>query len=238
MKVSISRKINFFDIGTDYRITLASLFRVLQEASSKHSDDAENAMTAADCRWILNRMAARVDRYPAYGETVTAVTWHRGSKGYKAFRDYELYANGDRLAAATSVWLYYDMNARRLLKVPTDTAEIYGIQTETATGIDITGWKPDSGFAPDFTTCITTRPTDYDPLHHVNNAVYYEYLISLLCRGGLDPMRIASVTLQYQKEIGQEIDAVQAGCSLSDRQGLFKIYSDDTVFASGDFEYV
>ncbi len=237
MKVSISRKINFFDIGTDYRITLASLFRVLQEASSKHSDDAENAMTAESCRWILNRMAAQVDRYPTYGETVTAVTWHRGSKGYKAFRDYELYANGERLAAATSVWLYYDMNARRLLKVPTDTGKIYGMETGTATAIDITGWKPVTDFAPDHKTHITTRPTDYDPLHHVNNVVYYDYLLSLLRRSGMDPGRVSSVTLQYDKQIGQEIDAVQAACSLSDHRGVFKIYSDDTVFASGDFEY-
>lgn len=237
MKVSISRRINYFDIDTSYRITLGSLFRILQEASSKHSDDAEKGMTATNQRWLLNRIAAKIDRYPNYGETVTAVTWHRGSRGYKAYRDYELYADGHRVAAATTVWLWYDLAARRLLHVPPDTGDKYGMNEESATDIDIDSWKPDFKFPPDHITRITTRHTDYDPLNHVNNSIYFDYLVALLSRNGMEPDRIGSITLQFQKEIGRHVEAVETGCSLSGRRGVFKIFSEDVVFAAGSFEY-
>jgi len=234
MKVSISRQINYFDIDTNYRISLGSLFRVLQEASSKHHDDAERGNDTS-CKWILNRMAATIDCYPRYGDTVTAVTWHRSSKGYKAWRDYELHADGRRLAAVTSTWLYYDLAARKLRRVPADTGERYGVAEVAATGIDIEAWKPDFDFVPDQTTRITTRPTDYDPLNHVNNSIYFDYLAALLFRNGTPSDRIGSITLQYQKEIGRHVEAVEAGCTISGRRGVFKIFSDDTVFAAGEF---
>ena len=234
MKVSITRKLNYFDIGPDYRITLGALFRVLQEASSRHSDDAENAMTAVGRRWILNRIAAGIIRYPVYGEEVTAVTWHRASKGYKAYREYELYSGDSRVAYATTVWLYYDMEANRLLKVPPDTGEKYGMVEDTATRFDIEKWKPATGITPQHTTRITTRPTDYDPLYHVNNAVYFDYVTTLLYRNGFDPGLVSSIFLQYNKQIGQDVNVLEAGYETEENNtGVFAIYNEDTVFASG-----
>lgn len=236
MKVSITRTLNYFDIGTDYRITLGALFRVLQEASGKHADDAENAMTAVGRRWILSRIAADIDRYPVYGETVTAVTWHRTSKGYKTYREYELYAGDARVASATTVWLYYDLDTRRLLKIPPDTGAKYGTVDQTATRFDIDAWKPEAEIDPDHTTRITTRPTDYDPLNHVNNAVYFDYLSTLLCRNGFDPGLLKSIHLHYNKQIGRDIETLEASCESRKNTGVFKIYDNDTVFAMGKWE--
>lgn len=236
MKVSITRTLNYFDIGTDYRITLGALFRVLQEASGKHADDAENAMTATGQRWILSRIAASIDYYPVYGDTVTAVTWHRASKGYKTFREYELYLGDTRIAAATTLWLYYDLEARRLLKIPPDTGDKYGVVEQYATRFDLDSWKPGTKINAQYTTRITTRPTDYDPLNHVNNAVYFDYLITLLCRNGFDPGSIRTVFLQYTKQIGRDIDVLEAGYEINGDSGIFKIYDDETVFALGQWE--
>lgn len=235
MKVSISRTLHYFDIGIDYRITPAALFRVLQEASGKHADDAENAMTATGRRWILHRIAAEITRYPAYGETVTAVTWHRKSRGYKAYREYELFAGDIRVAAATSVWFYYDTDAGRLLKVPRDTGEKYGVVEAVATPFDLEGWKPEPMIHPRYTTRITTRPTDYDPLHHVNNAVYFDYLSTLLCRNGYDPGRIKTLLLQYNRQIGKNIEVIEGGYDVAGNTGTFKIYNEDNIFAAGQW---
>jgi medium-chain acyl-[acyl-carrier-protein] hydrolase len=236
MKVHITRALNYFDIGTDYRINLGSLFRLLQEASGKHADEAENAMTAVGRRWILSRIAANIERYPEYGETVTAVTWHRGSRGYKTHREYELYARGDRIASATSVWLFYDLEAGRLLKIPHDTGDKYGVDNQAATTFDLEAWKPDTGFEPQYTTRITTRPTDYDPLNHVNNAVYFDYLSTLLSRNGTDSGRIKTICLQYNKQIGWDVEMLDAGYVTNGNTGLFKIYSDSVMFAFGKWE--
>ena len=237
MKISITRALNYFDIGPDYRVTLGSLFRVLQEASSKHSDIAENGMTATGRRWVLNRLSIEIDRYPVYGETVTAATWHRASKGYKAYRDYELFSGGTRVAAATTIWLYYDLDAARLLKVPRDTGEKYGVVAETATRFDLEGWKPETEINPRCTTQITTRPSDYDPLRHVNNAVYLDYLSTVLFRNNIDPGRINTVCLQYNKQIGQDVEMVEAGFDMNGNVGKFKFYDNNTAFAAGKWEF-
>lgn len=236
MKVSISRAVNFFDIGPDYRATLGAVFRMLQQASSKHSDEAENAMTAVNRRWILNRTAAQIERYPEYGETVTAVTWHRGSRGYKAYRDYELYCGQERVAAAATVWLSFDLNTRRLVRIPADTAEKYGVTDQTAIDMDIEGWKPDTKFVPDHETRITTRPTDYDPVRHVNNVVYFDYIETLRAQNGDAPGNIHRLILQYQKEISQEIPVVTVGCQQRANLSVFKMYDDANVFACGQWE--
>ncbi|MFO8113545.1 MAG: thioesterase [Desulfosalsimonadaceae bacterium] len=236
MKVSITRTLNYFDIGQDYRITLGALFRVLQEASSKHADDADNAMTAPARRWILSRIAADIGHYPRYGDTVTAVTWHRASKGYKSYREYELYAGDTRVASASTLWLYYDLEAHRLLKIPPDTGEKYGTVEQAATHFEIDAWKPDANFNPHHKTRITTRPTDYDPLHHVNNAVYFDYLLTLLCRSGFDPYRLKSIHLHYNKQIGSDVEILDAGSEINGNKGVFKIYDEDTIFASGQWE--
>ena len=236
MKVSITRALNYFDIGPDYRITLGALFRVLQEASGKHADDAENAMTAVGRRWILSRIAAQIDRYPIYGEEVTAVTWHRASKGYKTYREYELYSGDTRIASATTVWLFYDLDARRLLKIPLETGNRYGTVAQSATEFDLDAWKPAMPINPLHKTLITTRPTDYDPLNHVNNAVYFDYLLALLGRNGFDPAGLKSIHLHYNRQIGRDVETLEAGYEINGNTGVFNIYKDDTVFASGKWE--
>jgi acyl-ACP thioesterase len=80
---------------------------------------------------------------------------------------------------------------------------------------------------------ITTRPSDFDPLGHVNNAVYLDYLEVLLNRsldGGKD---LKELMIQYLNEVPAGLPSVTVGQCEDDDEYVFSITSSDDIFTIG-----
>jgi len=240
MRVELTRHVEYFDSAPDYRVKLGTLFRLFQEAAVSHSERVgfkSRSLVGAGSVWILNRMAAEIYRFPEYLEEMKVVTWHRGCQGFKAYREFVVFGGNEKVAAASSLWLFYDLKKKRLLKVPETTADAYTVEEERALPIDIDAWKAENGFAPNYTTEITTRASDYDPQGHVNNAAYFDYLETLAFRASEGKRNICGVTIQLQKEIDRTVHRVSAGLSDPTTSGRFKIYSGSRLFAGGDMSF-
>ena len=120
MIIETTRRIGVTEVTPAFDMKLGALFRLLQDAAVTHSERVgldSRALVNGGRVWLLNRIAIAVERLPRYAETVRVATWHRGSKGFRAYRDFEVTAGGRRLAAATSRWLLFDTARRRLQKV-------------------------------------------------------------------------------------------------------------------------
>jgi len=237
MKIEMTRQVEYFDITPDYEMKLGALFKLFQEAAVSHSEQAGFAsrkLVDAGSVWVLNKMTAEIVRYPQYLEEIRIVTWHRGSKGFKSYRDFLVYAGSEKLAAATSLWLFYDLKRKRLMRVPETTAGAYTVESDMALDTDIDALKPNGAFIPEFTTDITTRFGDYDPQGHVNNAVYFDYLDTLVHRAFDGRKRVQSVSMCFQKEIDRTIDQLSAGLSAVAPVCSFKLFSNNRIFAVGE----
>ena len=238
MKVTVSKRIGFYEIDSDYKLRLKPLLNVMQEAAATHSDLAgcsTAALLAEGRAWVLHRMVLQVHRPPALGDELSVITWHKGSRGFRSYRDFEILAEEEKLVSAASLWLLIDTRRKRILKVPPDVAERYGSEEIDGLEINIDQWKPDLAFEPDITVPVAIRPSDYDPLGHVNNALYFDYLETLMENALEKPGKKGRLGIEFNKEIPRGVDSVAAGLKTEASGFIFKFASSDAVHAAGQF---
>ncbi len=236
MKIEQKSLVEYEDVDTGFRMKLPVLFQRLQRAALYHSESVglhTEKMVAEGAVWILNRMLVSIERMPAYRETLTVKSWHKGSHGFRAGRDFILFCNGEPVAKATSQWLYYDLNKKRIAKIPKSVSSPYTDEMEEALDEGAIDFTVDKKLEPRETVTITTRDGDFDPNGHVNNAVYLEYLDTLLKRSALSEKAPQKVGIQYFKEIVREISEIKAGLDVQADTANFQLTSSSTVHAAG-----
>lgn len=236
MKVEQTSLVEYDEVDTHFSMKLPALFQRLQRAALHHSEAVglgSEAMIASGAVWILNRMRVDIVRMPRYRETITLTTWHKRSVGFRASRDFLLFCGEEKVAAATSQWLYFDLERKRIAKIPPTVSQPYTDEAEEALAPGAIDFSVDKTFDPQETLTLTTRTGDYDPNGHVNNTVYLDYLDTLLKRSGRSTGGVRQVGIQYLKEIGSDVHAVQAGLAEAEDRIFFRYYDGETVFAAG-----
>jgi len=239
MKVTLTRKIDYAEVDADFNQNLGPFFKLIQEAAVMHSEQVgydTQTLLERGAVWILNALEAEIYRYPQLREEVRVVTWHKSSKGFKAFRDFSVYAGEEKLAAVSSLWLFFDIRKKRLTRVPAETGRDYTSEAENALKSNIGSWKPRDDFQPAFVTDICVRHSDFDPLNHVNNAVYLDYLETLVARFGNRRKQVAGIKIQYKKEIDRTVATLKAGLQETAAGCLFKLYDEQQLFAAGEMD--
>ena len=123
------------------------------------------------------------------------------------------------------------------MPVPKDAVEAYTTETDKVEGLHIESWRPHIKFSPSFATEITMRSSDFDPLGHVNSAVYFDYIETLLYSHFNDPPEVKTIMIQFAKEVGMGVQRINAGLEINQDSCLFRLYNHDTVFTSGRLEF-
>lgn len=234
MKITIDRQVSLSEVDARFEIRLRALVNHLQHAAGLHSAQVgygTRTLIERGHAWVLYRIAIQIHRPPVFDDQLEIVTWHRGVNRFRSYRDIEFYCQGQKIAAAASVWLYINLDKKRILKVPRDVETRYSVETDQALAIDLDGWKPDLGLVPETATTIRTRASDYDPLGHVNNAVYFDYLETLGENVLPAGSRIQQVLMQYNKEIPKTVAEVAVDLKQTDAGYLVKLFSSDTLHA-------
>jgi acyl-ACP thioesterase len=203
--------VSYWDVDRDQRMTLGGIFKLLQEGAIKHADVyglGAKAMVAQGESWVLNRLAAEILRYPRYEENLRLVTWSAGIKGFRGYRDLRVYAGEELLVRASTLWLYINIRAKTLLRVPEPLAEKFPVGQAEVFRPDLDKLK----FAPpsdDATaTSVTLRYGDFDGNAHLNNTAYFDLLQTALAAAGR-PARPTLIEMQFQKEIPVSVAAVR-----------------------------
>ncbi|MCF8111268.1 MAG: hypothetical protein K9J85_07235 [Desulfobacteraceae bacterium] len=239
MKITSQRRIGFFEVNENLELRPRALVNFLQDAAILHSKKAgyeTPALMEKQRAWILHRIAIVIDRMPVFGDELEIVTWHKGSRKLRSYRDFEIMHNGEKLVSATSLWLFIDTVRKKILRPPQDVAESYTVEPGDAIDVDIDRWRPENRFEPESTLLIPTRASDYDPLGHVNNALYLDYLETLTERVFEAPWRMHRIHIQYSREITKDVLSVKAGLKNQGDWYIFKINSDAGEHAVGKFQ--
>ncbi len=238
MKIQQAHRVAYTEVKPDYTIQLRSLLGLLQDAAVAHSEQVglgSREQCQAGTVWVMNKMAVDIARMPQYQETIRVETWHRGSRGFRAYRDFLVFSGSQRLVAATSLWLYFDMAAKRLQRIPAEISQAYTEEPEDAGCGDLDRWKPaamaDEGDG--FRMVFTTRASDFDPLGHVNHTVYFDMLETLVERAVGPEAVLRRLRIHFQKEIARQVTEVGAALEAGTR---FRIYGGAETFAAGDLE--
>lgn len=229
--------IRFDDVDFTGKIRHSALFRLLQEATWKHTENTGlgfSPLAEKKRAWVLNRIALEFEREPVFGDAIRVHTWHRGARGYRAFRDYEVSAGHQTVVRGASVWLLMDTENRKLVRIPEDVSVSYSVDTRKAMNSDINGVKPDTGFQAGLSQRVVVRPADFDLLGHVNNCIYLDYLDCALAsanNGGRTDVRLLKVL--YQAEMPYGVSDVTVDLAKTSDGFLFKIESNARPLVAG-----
>ncbi|MBR1589216.1 MAG: hypothetical protein IJ658_12935 [Kiritimatiellae bacterium] len=170
-----------YEAGIANHVTLPTLCNYMQEAAGVNAARLGwgiQALQAEGLTWMLSRLRVSVTRYVPWGETITVRTWPSGVKGRLIAKRcfLGLGGKGEELFRASSEWLYVDIAAQKIAKLPESFADLVPAGTPDFELADIGG---KFAHLPSVEGCadILTRHSDLDFNDHVNNVHYVEWML-------------------------------------------------------------
>jgi medium-chain acyl-[acyl-carrier-protein] hydrolase len=173
-------KIPVYDIGADGKLNIHSLFNYLQDIASEHAVKlgfGKDDMVRENHFWVLSRLAAVIEIWPGWEETIIVRTWPRGTDKLFAIRDYEIsYPDGRIIANASSSWLVVDITTRRVQR-PDYILTKYnsGTTVRSAMGRNSIKLEPASERGL-MSTPFRVRHSDLDVNLHTNHVIYIKWV--------------------------------------------------------------
>ncbi len=188
----------------------SALLGYLQEAATQASIHGgfsrEATLEAYGGFWMLTRMRYRLERPLRWSEELTIRTWHRGGRGASLYRDYDIFADGQRVGECVSQWVLASLADRRLIRLSTVT-HLEGTdggalcKTETLRKLRM----------PETMEQAAGRHMNYsdtDINGHVNNTRYADFACDVIgVRGPEKGEYVAEMQIDYQAECraGEEL---------------------------------
>ena len=189
-------------LAPDLSARLPGLMGCVQEASIRHTESTPHKMQwyADNARgWLLTSWHIEVVRLPRWNEAIRVATWPSRFKGILADRSFAVTdADGKRLLAAVSGWVYTDLAARRPVKPPQEVIDGYGAIGEPALDADYKFSR--DGFAPVSAREMLVTRRDTDTNSHVNNLRYIEWAFDEIPADMYDTHTPRVVKASYKKE--------------------------------------
>ncbi len=239
MKISVEKTVPFYGVDQDLALYPNLLLDYFQDAVGEHSKRAKDEaplLLKKGNAWILSRIGLHIHTWPKLDDRLTITTWHTKDKGFKAFRDFQVTCAGKPLVSARTMWLFIDLHKKKILRIPKATSQAYESEEELPSfDMDINTWAPAAKFSPERICDIGIRSSDFDPLGHVNNAMYFDFLHHALASEMPCSQKPDRIMLQYVKEIPRQIKNIQVGVLKEGDEYLFKIFSDACIHAAGKF---
>ncbi len=173
-----------YEAGVTDHVALPTLCNYMQEIAGHNADELGwgiKTLQSKGITWMLSHLHVKVSRYVPWGETVNMRTWPSGMKGRliakRCFQAAD--SSGGRLLEAHSEWLYVDMNAQKIVRLPETFSELVPPGTPGVEFTDIGGKSP---AFPSITHSaeILVRRSDLDFNDHVNNVHYVEWMLEAM----------------------------------------------------------
>jgi acyl-ACP thioesterase len=220
---TLASTVAYADVDRDQFLTLAGVFKLLQEAAIKHADRYDlgaKAMVARGESWVLNRVVASLVRFPRYEEAVVVRTWSTGIRGFRGYRDLRLYCGDELVLSASTLWVYVNLRTKSLARVPEELAKRFPVgEVEIfRPDLDRVRYEPPVVTAP--TTEFPLRYGDFDGNSHLNNTAYLDALQHGLSVQGL-PVRPREVEVQFLKEVPLGVPAI--GLAIEPRESEVRV---------------
>ena len=185
-------RVRFDEAGADGLMRTSALLRYAQDIAWQHSEDLgfDRAWYTERGRWwVVRSVELEVLAPVAMGRTLRVATAVIGHRRIWARRRGEFrLADGTLAAVASTDWVMVDERGR-ILRIPGDFGDVFPNIELGGDIIRVAPPPPPPDVAP---LTLRVRPQDLDPMGHVNNAVYLDWLEEAVTSAGDS---VASVTV-------------------------------------------
>jgi acyl-CoA thioester hydrolase len=185
-------RVRFDEAAADGLMRTSSLLRYAQDIAWRHSEDLgfdRSWYTERGRWWVVRSVELEVLAPVAMGRTLRVATAVIGHRRIWARRRGEFrLADGTLAAVASTDWVIVDERGR-ILRIPGDFGEAFP-NVELDGDIIRVAPPPVPTTAAGLT--LRVRPQDLDPMGHVNNAVYLDWIEEAVVAAG-DPAAATAI---------------------------------------------
>lgn len=200
-------QVRAYEINARKEATLPSIINYMQEAAWHNAAQRGASVYLLHehgVSWVLNRLKLEMFRYPSHLDTITVETWPSGQERFFVYRDYRIFdAKGELLGQATSTWIVFDLETRKLTLVPDFLKDLVGLSTpENQKPLPRASGKirPPKEFEHSCNAYV--RFHDLDINEHVNQTFYCQWAIEALPESFLRNHRLKTIELAFKAECG------------------------------------
>lgn len=174
-------------------LSIRNLISIMADISLNHSYILEKDMDMAKYRWIVYSWDVEIINAIRENDRIQVSTHVVGMNKFYAHRNVSIKRDGEIIVKAYGVFLLVDIDRMRPVKMMPELIEAYKRDEKIYE-------KPSITYIKDFDESkeIIVRYTDIDSNFHVNNAVYFDYIIDL-CQ--IDTKDINFFNIVYKHEI-------------------------------------
>lgn len=222
-------KLGLADINDDNSARLTTLLKMMENGACYHSDSAgrrvDNYCKTGQA-WALLDWQIEIISLPLYGQDIRIDTWSRKVTKTYAYRDFEVFADGELCVKASSRWFLIDMNKRRPVRITEAEVASYDPEDRSTLGIDeMEKLMPLDSF--DDTCSYTVRKCEVDLIGHMHNVNYIDIINECLDNETMKNFR--HIRINYRKEIkaGDTVIAKKKNPISTGGEYLFSIDSED-----------
>ena len=180
---------------------LSNLLKIIQEIGARDiaaKGFGKDKIFDQGMRWVISRIATKVNRLPAYDEDIEIVTFPEPPKWFFLPRFTSvLDMKGNVLLECETIWAVIDFKTRKPVLPNAINLDIeYKDECEKTLGVD-------SKIVPLETTNTLNRKilfTDCDINQHMNNTVYVEWACDLLGGDYLKSKKLVDWRMAYHTE--------------------------------------
>lgn len=210
-------------------ITIKNLTGLMLDLAFRQAARLEENLSEMDQKvWLLYSWDIEFISPIHEEDEIEITTFPTYMKRFYAYRNFEIRKDGDLLLKAKACLILFDIVKKRASIIDEKILKAYGRHEETYAG---KAYKKESCFENDKN--IQVRNSDFDKNHHVNNGLYFDYLMEI---DGFDERNISYIKIIYRNEIRKEYE-VLLSYKKNENQVDFKIES-NKEHAYGVISYV
>jgi len=236
MFYEFDRHFDIADYDKNGLLRLDSILKIFQEAAIYHSGSigytTESYMGSGNI-WMHNKNLFKTEKLPNFKQKLKVKTWSRGIDKFKGYRNYEIYADGEKCITGSSIWIYLNIEKRRPIRPTADMLERYDSEDVPVMNdmIKELSFREPSENAKKVS--LTLRPSDYDVNGHVSNVTYGQFLDTALSGLGYE-LQGAYVSLSYMNEIKPDISCVDIRAEKVGDIFIIGVYSEGVCNCLGE----
>ena len=207
-------RITYYDLDLHGKVKLSALLRMVHIAAEINANQLGvgfSVLHPMNMTFVLQRFELSIARMPEYDEVVTIRTWPASIARGTLIRKGDMYdAEGNKIMEWASLWLLFDIAARKILKPSALPVELPQMADN---GVETNPQKIDlpADFGEAFNSYRhTVRYADADTNMHMNNSIYGDLIGNALfpseSSAEIPPWKHVQINYLAETRLGEEID--------------------------------
>ena len=208
-RYTINHEVAYYECDINQNMTFPALLSVAIKASSDQSDELQRGteyINTLGITWVITKTEVTIDRLPQVGEHINITTVPTEFNRFFCYRSYYVYDEaGEEIVKINMSFVLMDIENRKMSSVDAELMAPF----ESRPIKKIHRWPKIEKVEGNQKQLYHVRYYDLDSNHHVNNAMYFNWLIDVLGYDFMTQHEASYVNVKFDKEVlyGNDIES-------------------------------